>query len=105
LKSVLEARLAALAVAGETITYGELARELGLRMADLTSQLETLMEADAREGKPFRAALLRQRLSPDGLPAPGFFQKAAELGHQTFDPAAFTKAHREANFLSPNIPG
>lgn len=76
----LETRLAALAAAGETITYGDLARELGLRMAELTAQLEALMETDAAEGKPFRAALLRQRLSPDHLPAPGFFQKAADLG-------------------------
>jgi hypothetical protein len=101
----LETRLAALAAAGETITYGDLARELGLRMADLTARLETLMEEDAAQGKPFRAALLRQRLSPDNLPAPGFFLKAAALGHPTDDPAAFTKAHRTANFLSPNIPG
>lgn len=101
----LETRLAALAAAGETITYGDLARDLGLRMGDLTAQLEALMETDATQGKPFRAALLRQRLSPEGLPAPGFFQKAADLGHATDDPAAFTRAHREANFLSANIPG
>jgi hypothetical protein len=106
LKTVsLESRLAALAAAGETITYGQLAKDLGLRMADLTAQLEQLMEEDAAANRPFRAALLRQRLSPDHLPAPGFFLKAAELGHPTDDPAAFTKAHREANFLSPNIPG
>jgi len=90
----LEARLAALAAAGQTITYGELARALDLRMADLTARLEALMEADAASGKPFRAALLRQRLSPDHLPAPGFFRKAAALGHDTRDPAAFTAAHR-----------
>ena len=36
----LEARLAALAAAGETITYGALDRDLGLRMADLTAQSE-----------------------------------------------------------------
>jgi hypothetical protein len=101
----LEDRLAALAAAGDTITYGALAKELGLRMADLTAQLEQLMEEDAAASRPFRAALLRQRLSPDHLPAPGFFQKAAALGHPTDDPAAFTKTHREANFLSPNIPG
>jgi hypothetical protein len=91
----LAARLAALAAAGDTITYGHLAKELGLRMADLTAQLEALMEADAREGKPFRAALLCQRLSPDHLPAPGFFQKAAELGRPTDDPAAFTARERQ----------
>lgn len=76
----LEARLAALAAAGETITYGALAQELGLRMVELTMALEGMMEDDAAAGTPFRAALLRQRLSPDGHPAPGFFQKAAELG-------------------------
>jgi hypothetical protein len=90
----LEDALAALAAAGETITYGQLAKDLGLRMADLTAQLETLMEMDAAQGKPFRAALLRQRLSPEGLPAPGFFQKAAELGHPTLDLVAFTAEQR-----------
>jgi hypothetical protein len=90
----LEDALAALAAAGETVTYGQLARDLDLRMADLTSRLETLMEDDAAQGRPFRAALFRQRLSPDGLPAPGFFQKAAELGHPTDDPARFTADQR-----------
>jgi hypothetical protein len=90
----LEEKLAALAAAGETIGYGDLARELGLRMGELTAQLEALMEVDAAQGQPFRAALLRQRLSPDHLPAPGFFQKAAELGHPTDDPAAFTADQR-----------
>ena len=103
--SPLEIRLAALAAAGETITYGELARDLGLRMGDLTTALETLMEADAREGRPFRAALLRQRLSPDHLPAPGFFLKAAELGHPTHNPTEFTQSHRQALHLGANIPG
>jgi hypothetical protein len=93
-KMRLEDRLAALAAAGETITYGQLARDLGLRMAELTTQLEALMEEDAALGKPFRAALLRQRLSPEGLPAPGFFQKAFELGHATLDPVAFTAEQR-----------
>lgn len=90
----LETRLAALAAASETITYGGLARDLGLRMADLTAQLEALMEQDAAQGKPFRAALLRQRLSPDNLPAPGFFLKAAELGAVIDDPASFVDDQR-----------
>lgn len=98
----LEDRLAALAAAGKTITYGQLAKELGLRMADLTAQLELLMEEDAASGNPFRAALLHQRLSRDHLPAPGFFQKAAELGHNTDDPAAFIRSHRQALHLSLN---
>ncbi|MFM7333052.1 MAG: hypothetical protein ACKO1H_01355 [Tabrizicola sp.] len=90
----LEDKLATLAAAGETITYGDLARALGLRMADLTTELETLMEEDAAQGKPFRAALLRQRLSADQLPALGFFQKAAELGADISDPRVFTEDQR-----------
>jgi hypothetical protein len=63
-------------------------------MADLTARLKP--DGSGRgAGKPFRAALLRQRLSPDGLPAPGFFQKAAELGRPTDDPAAFTARERQ----------
>jgi hypothetical protein len=90
----LEDRLAALAAAGETITYGDLARDLGLRMGELTAQLEALMERDGAKGFALRAALLRQRLSPDYLPAPGFFQKAATLGAEVTDPAAFTADQR-----------
>lgn len=90
----LEDRLAALAAAGETVTYGDLARELGLRMAELTGRLEALMDRDAAAGKPFRAALLRQRLSPEHLPAPGFFLKAQSLGQDISDPVAFVAEHR-----------
>lgn len=88
----LETRLAALAAAGETITYGDLARELGLRMAELTAALEALMAEDARAGHPFRAALLRQRLSPTGQPAPGFFACAAGLGRADVDAEAERRA-------------
>jgi hypothetical protein len=64
-------------------------------MAELTTALEVLMEEDAARGKPFRAALLRQRLSPDQLPAPGFFQKAAALGADLSDPVAFIADQRQ----------
>jgi len=90
----LEQRLAALAAAGETISYGDLACELGLRMAELTAALEALMEDDAAQGRPFRAALLRQRLSAENLPAPGFFQKAAALGATISDPVAYVADQR-----------
>lgn len=90
----LEDRLAALAAAGETIAYGTLARDLGLRLGELTAALEALMEEDAALGRPFRAAVMRQRLSPDGLPAPGFFQKAADLGADVADPAGFAADQR-----------
>lgn len=93
--SRLEARLADLASRGETLTYGALARELGWRVAELTAALEAIMEADAQAGRPLSAVLMEGRLS-GGLPAPGFFQKAAELGFDVSDPAAFTAAQRRA---------
>jgi hypothetical protein len=91
----LEQRLAALAAAGETITYGALARDLSLRMADLTAALEALMDEDAAQNQPFRAALCAARLG-QGLPARGFFDKAAALGRQIDDPAAFVQTERLA---------
>lgn len=93
--SDLAARLAALSAAGGTITYGALARDLGWRMADLTAALERLMAEDTAAGRPLRAAVLRGRLSGD-LPARGFFDKAAALGHDVSDPEAFVARHRAA---------
>lgn len=52
------------------------------------------METDAREDRPFRAALLSQRLSPDKLPAPGFFLKAQDLNQDSSEPAGFVADHR-----------
>ena len=98
--SRLEARLAELAAWGETLTYGALARELGWRMAELTAALEALMEEDARRGLPLRAALCQGRLA-DGLPAPGFFQKAAELGFDVSNPRHFTEIQRAALAKNP----
>lgn len=89
----LETRLAALAAAGETIPYGALALDLCLRMAELTEALEALMEADTAAGKPLRAVLCEAKLTP-GLPARGFFDKAAALGHDISDPAGFVAHHR-----------
>lgn len=86
--ALLAQRLAGLAAAGETIGYGALAAELGLRVAELTAALEATMEADAAAGSPLRAALLQGRLS-GGLPARGFFDKAAELGLHIDDAQGF----------------
>ena len=86
-----------LAAQGATSTYGTLARDLGCRMGDLTAALESLMEADAAAARPLRAALCDARLTP-GLPAPGFFAKAAELGFDVSDPARLTAQHRSALF-------
>lgn len=95
--SELEARLEGLAARGETITYGALAAGLGLRIATLTAALEVLMEEDARMGQPLRAVLCEGRLNR-GLPAAGFFAKAAELGRDISDPEAFVATERAALF-------
>ena len=101
----LKARLAELAALGQTITYGDLAREMALpapAIQTLTIMLENLMEQDAAAGRPFLAAMLEGRLG-DGLPSLGFFEKAAELdANQTSDPGAFVADQRAAlrNFYS-----
>lgn len=91
----LPARLALLAAQGKTVTYGALAADLGCRVADLTAALEQLMEEDAAAGRPLRAALLEARLN-NGLPARGFFDKAASLGLIPEDPARFVQDTRAA---------
>jgi hypothetical protein len=52
-----------------------------------------MMEQDAAQGRPLRAVMLEARLS-GGLPARGFFEKAAALGLDTSDPARFAADHR-----------
>lgn len=94
LAAALAGRLARLAAAGETIGYGALAAELGVRLAELTAALEATMEEDAARGEPLRAALCFGRLTGD-LPARGFFDKAAALGVEVGDPAGFVAATRE----------
>jgi hypothetical protein len=95
----LEARLAELAALGQTVTYGQLARDLGLHgpatIARLTAALEDLMAVDVAQGQPLRAALVSGRLSQD-LPASGFFDKAAALGLDITDPVAFVASQRAA---------
>ena len=98
----LEARLAALAAAGQTTTYGALARDLGWRMGQLTAALEALMEQDAAQGHPLRASLCKARIG-NGLPALGFFDKASDLGFATADPAGFAAQHRTALFRAADV--
>lgn len=95
--SDLAARLAMLAARGETETYGAMAQGLGLRIGALTSALEDLMAQDTAAGQPLRAALCKGRLS-DGMPALGFFEKAAELGFDVSDPAGFVAQQRAGLF-------
>ena len=99
----LEARLNALAASHETVRYGVLARELGLRMGALTYALEALMAADAAAGRPLRAVLCEARLG-SGMPAPGFFQCAERLGRDTSDPVSMVNAERAALYSSYNQP-
>ncbi len=89
----LERRLWKVAEDRATISYGALARDLGVRIADLTARLESLMEVDARHGRPFRAALCAGKLS-NGLPAKGFFDKLEQLGIVVDEPAAFVDQTR-----------
>jgi len=93
----LEARLDALAAARMTVTYGTLARELGLRMGDLTAGLEALMTQDAADGRPLRAVLCAARLG-NSLPALGFFHRAEALGRDCSDPVALVASERRAVF-------
>jgi hypothetical protein len=96
----LDAHLAALAAAGETITYGALAHRLGWRIGVLTAALEATMAVDAAAGKPLRAALCAGRMN-DGMPAEGFFIKALELGLDVADRGGFVAAQRLALQRSP----
>ena len=99
MRNAVLARLALIGAAGQTVTYGQLARDLGLRMGELTATLELLMEEDAALGRPLRAAVCAARLGA-GQPAPGFFQKAAALGFDVSDPAGFVAQHRSALALT-----
>lgn len=89
LKGVLALELDRLGRAGETVSYGALARRLEVpgpgSIAALTAELEALMRQDAAGGRPFRAAVCAARLG-GGLPAPGFFALAAELGRYAGQP-------------------
>ena len=78
-----------MAAAGQTITYGGLARLLELSppntIHQITVALERLMGEDAEAGRPFIAALVISK-ARGGLPAMGFFDCARRLGRFTGDP-------------------
>ena len=65
------------------MSYAEAVEVLHLspphRIRQLAEMLEKLMQADADTGSPLRAALI---VSPrrGGIPAPGFFELAGDLG-------------------------
>jgi hypothetical protein len=65
------------------MTYGKLARALGLyapgSIAKVTQALEATMAEDADSGAPFLASLVISKVG-QGIAAKGFFQKAQALG-------------------------
>ena len=79
----LRAHLQRIAVRGEPVTYRAVAGALALQpphtIHQVTQALEGLMREDAANGHPFIAALVISRTG-GGLPAPGFFDLARELG-------------------------
>jgi hypothetical protein len=72
------------------VTYQEVAKALGLTppntIHQVTEALEHLMTEDAATDRPFIAAIVISN-ARGGLPAPGFFDCAARLGHFDGDAA------------------
>lgn len=83
LAPLLRRQLEALAKQGATQTYADAAQALGLEPPQTIHRvaiaLEKLIEEDAAAERPLLAALVVSR-TREGLPAPGFFAKAAEVG-------------------------
>jgi len=90
LRTYLEAR----AVLGQTLTYLEAAQALQLQppqtIHQITNALEQLMAEDVAADRPLIAALVVSKWR-DGLPAPGFFDCAAQLGRLAADASAAEK--------------
>lgn len=78
-----EAVLGAVARAGVTITYLDLAVRACVRgpgrIAAVTRELERLIRQDHADGRPLRAAVAVSKVR-GGLPAPGFFDLCRRLG-------------------------
>ena len=79
----------------DQITYSALAATANMtgphKIHRLTSWLEQLMTEDHLNGRPLRAAVVISK-ARGGLPAPGFFEKAKELGLD------FETTDRHANY-------
>ncbi len=79
----LRPHLERLARERRTETYQDVARALAVEppktIHQVTQALETTMAEDASAGRPLLAATVVSR-TREGLPAPGFFAKAVELG-------------------------
>ena len=76
------------ALAGERVTYNDLAQRVDVpgphRIHRLTERLEVMIREDHAAGRPLLAALAVSRSQQDaqgnGIPGRGFFQLLAELG-------------------------
>ena len=83
LRDRIRVHLAGLTAADVPVTYGQLARALGLYMpgsiGKVTQALEATMVEDAETGAPFLAALVVSKIG-DGEGAKGFHQQARALG-------------------------
>ncbi|PKL96088.1 MAG: hypothetical protein CVV18_02985 [Gammaproteobacteria bacterium HGW-Gammaproteobacteria-8] len=79
-----------------TLTYLEVANRMAMepprRIHRTTQLIERLLNEDIRAGRPPLAALVVSRIR-DGLPAPGFFDRARRLGMDVGDdPGRFHQA-------------
>ena len=89
----------------EQITYNALAAKAKMtgphKIHRLTSWLEHLMAEDHYNNRPLRAAVAISK-ARGGLPAPGFFDKAKELGldFETTDRHANYKAYLQTVYAS-----
>jgi len=96
LRDRIRAHLIGLSAADVPLTYGQLARDLGLFMpgsiAKVTQALEATMVEDAESGAPFLAALVVSKVG-DGATR-GFHQQARALGHGPADGESDSAYHR-----------
>ena len=92
----------------EQITYSTLAATANMtgphKIHRLTSWLEQLMTEDHLNGRPLRAAVVISK-ARGGLPAPGFFEKAKELGldFETTDRHASYKIYLQKVYASTSV--
>jgi Fe-S cluster biogenesis protein NfuA len=90
------------------ITYGALARALGLWMpgsvGKVTAALETLMREDAAAGRPFIAARVVSR-GPNALPGKGFLDLARALARGPQDGESESEFHARELSLADELIG